>query len=517
MKIHYLNNVRLPGSSKIIHIALVNNQIVAISDSRFDANHGYDGQGSWVVPSLWDEHVHVDLSAMNYSRLDLGEANSAAEVIKMVGEHCGAISRGEKTLAVTGDFPIIIHGGGFRPSAWADTATVAALDEVSCGFPVILISGDAHSGWLNSEGLKLLDLSDQYQGLVAEAPWFAALSRYHELPDYSARMYFGLEKLGYKCISQGVGGIKDMSFSEPVWEGEVPKIWNRVAVELSCYPDRLEQVISAGYKTGDVIENAAEGPYLYQGPLKIITDGSLGTRTAFCHHPYADGSHGISNLRGEELIDICEQAVNNQLTLALHAIGDKAIDDVLAAFLATGGRGSIEHVQLLGSGQAKKMAELGISASIQPAHLLDDYPLAQKIWPTQMEKCYRFKELADSGVKLEMGSDSPVAELNPWLAMAAAVYRGDWQTQRWEWNPHQRISPTLALQASCRYQQVQEGAKANLVLLDKDPLGADICEPQESVRDGRDSGEEVASDLAGRLADMTVNATILAGELVFEN
>ena len=122
------------------------------------------------------------------------------------------------------------------------------------------------------------------------------------------------------------------------------------------------------------------------GPLKIISDGSLNTRTAWCCDPYADADllehpAGLPNQSGAELRALLGRAASSGLEVATHAIGDAAVADALLAYADTGATGSIEHAQLVQRDDVRRIAELGLRASVQPAHLLDDRDLTEKVWP----------------------------------------------------------------------------------------------------------------------------------------
>ena len=115
------------------------------------------------------------------------------------------------------------------------------------------------------------------------------------------------------------------------------------------------------------------------------------------------------------------------------------------------------------------MAELGIRASIQPAHLLDDRDLTERIWGERSERCFAFRWMLDDGVELAMGSDAPVSPLDPWLAIAAAVHRS--ADERDPWHPEHALTPREALAASTDgWGTVAPGHPGDLVLLDRDPL-----------------------------------------------
>jgi predicted amidohydrolase YtcJ len=191
------------------------------------------------------------------------------------------------------------------------------------------------------------------------------------------------------------------------------------------------------------------------------------------------------------------RATAHGLETAIHAIGDAACHDVLAAYAETGARGSMEHAQLMTRADVAEMARLGVRASVQPAHLLDDRDVTELVWPDRADRCFPLRWMVDDGVTLALGSDAPVSPLDPWLAIAAAVHRS--ADERPAWHPEQALTPREALAASVDGQgSVHAGGPADLVLLDADPLD--------------DSGS--TADQAARLRSMPVAATWVAGRLV---
>jgi predicted amidohydrolase YtcJ len=144
-----------------------------------------------------------------------------------------------------------------------------------------------------------------------------------------------------------------------------------------------------------------------------------------------------------------------------------------------------------------EMARLGVTASVQPAHLLDDRDVTELVWPDRADRCFALRRMVDDGVVLALGSDAPVSPLDPWLAVAAAVHRS--ADARPAWHPEQALTPREALVASVDGQgSVHAGARADLVLLDADPL-----DPAGT-----------AAEQAARLRDMPVAATWVAGRLL---
>jgi predicted amidohydrolase YtcJ len=142
------------------------------------------------------------------------------------------------------------------------------------------------------------------------------------------------------------------------------------------------------------------------------------------------------------------------------------------------------------------MAQLGIRASVQPAHLLDDRDITDRIWGQRAERCFAFRWMLDDGVQLAFGSDAPVSPLDPWLAIAAAVHRS--ADDRPAWHPEQALTAREALAASVDGRgSVHAGMPADLVLLDADPL-----QPAEDT-----------AEAAAYLRQMPVALTLVAGEV----
>src|SRR6187200_51947 len=133
------------------------------------------------------------------------------------------------------------------------------------------------------------------------------------------------------------------------------------------------------------------------------------------------------------------------LTPAVHAIGDQANARVLDAFEAVGCRGSVEHAQLLRHDDVARFARLGVIASVQPEHAMDDRDVADRYWAGRTDRAFMLAELQAAGVELALGSDAPVAPLEPWVAIAAAVGRA--RDGREPWHPEQAIDVRAALAA----------------------------------------------------------------------
>jgi predicted amidohydrolase YtcJ len=307
---------------------------------------------------------------------------------------------------------------------------------------------------------------------ASEDAWFAAYDRLGGLVDVDeAAIYRSAQE---RAAALGVVGVVDLEF------GDEPDRWRErwgagadlLRVRTAVYADRLDAAIAAGLRSGDPLLPGEDR--LTMGPLKIISDGSLNTGTAWCHHPYVSVAHpdhpaGAPNLELDELIALLSRAHAAGLETATHAIGDAAVDTALTAYERSGARGSLEHVQLVARDDVPRIGRIGLRASVQPHHLVDDRDLAEQVWSDRTDRCFALRWLLDAGVTVTLGSDAPVSPLDPWLAIDAAVRRtGD---ERPAWHGEQVLTRQEALADSVDGRlTLRPGAPGDLVVLDEDPL-----------------------------------------------
>ncbi|MFC7495313.1 MULTISPECIES: amidohydrolase [unclassified Nocardioides] len=453
-----------------------------------------DAEGRWMIPGLWDQHTHLAQWTLTSARLDLAGARSPEDATRAVAER----------IAAYPDLPII--GWGHRSAGWDREVTVTELDAVSGDTPVVLISGDGHHAWLNTTALYHLAMPVR-DSVVRETEWFAAYPRLVSLVGNDGTSPEAYRRMLDVAASQGIAGMVDFEFgaSREEWAERWVQGCDRLRIRWATYADTLDDVIEAGLRTGDTLPGCDERATM--GPLKIISDGSLNTRTAWCCEPYGDAHRleypaGEANLSGAELRGHLARAHAGGLEVATHAIGDAAVQEALAAYADTGARGSIEHAQMCRRDDVRRMAELGVRASVQPAHLLDDRDLTDRIWGERAERCFALRWMLDDGVDLALGSDAPVSPLDPWLAMAAAVHRS--ADDRGPWHGEQALTVHEALAASVDGQPtVGAGSRGDVVLLDRDPLLRDL-----------DPADTAAADQA--LRTMPVATTVVAGHVVHD-
>lgn len=453
-----------------------------------------DGAGSLALPGLWDQHVHTGQLAQAHARLDTGGAGSVGVILELV--RAELMARRDAGLAGQA-----LIGFGHRLVDLAVRPTVPALDEATGSVPTVLIGGDAHHAWLNSAALHRLGLPSR-DGIVAEEDWFALVPRLTVLPGVAESVATGAAMMQRQALQRGVVGLVDMEWGRPweTWPQQAPRMRIRTAV----YPEELTK---APGPTGLTLD--ARG-LVTMGPLKVIVDGALGSHSAYTRDAYSDGhgyaGRGVLSVGPESLRASLAQAQAQGLIAAVHAIGDAAAQVALEAIRATGITASIEHAQMLTDDDVDAMAALGVTASVQPAHLLDDRDATESVWPGHGTQAFRLRDLLTAGVPLALGSDAPVAPLDPWLAMAAAVHRS--ADERPAWHPEQQLQPREALAASTDgITALQVGGPADVVLLESNPFA--------EVPLGTDGlmVDAAAREAAHRLRETSVLATIVAGRL----
>ncbi|MFF7292439.1 amidohydrolase [Microbacterium sp. NPDC008134] len=438
-----------------------------------------DADGAWAVPGLWDNHVHTVQWALAAERASLDDTRSASEAALRMGT-VEPLSDGRRI------------GTGYRDALWDDRPALALLDAATGDVPTYLINADVHSVWLNSAALRREGFSTT-DGVLREEGAFEISRRLNAVdPDHADR---AVRAAGERAATRGVTGIVDfdMAWNADAWPRRVAAGFAAQRVEFAVYPFDLARAMKEGQRTGELLDEAdlprAGRGLVRVGPLKIISDGSLGTRTAACTHAYPGDPYnfGVMTVPREELIDLLTTATGAGLAVAVHAIGDRAASTALDAFAMTGAVGSIEHAQLVRHADLARFARLGVTASVQPQHAVDDRDLADRLWETQDSLGYPLASLFATGAEVRFGSDAPVAPLDPWQAMAAAVTRT--ADDRAAWHAEEAVTFDQALQASVRSATVP-GAVADLVLCAADPRRAGVGLREMPV---------VATLLAGRV------------------
>jgi predicted amidohydrolase YtcJ len=413
-----------------------------------------DGRGGTVLPGLVDAHVHAAQWASSRRRVRLDDACSAREAVDTVVSAAPA-EPGE-----------LVTGGGFRDGLWPDVPHKDLLESALPGRPVALFSNDLHTVWLSPTALALIGL-DHPTGVLVEGDCYQATSALPTAPAERVDRWV-LDAMD-AAATRGVTAITDFEYADTVADWTRRLAIGPPVVRVGCVIARhvLDEAIARGHRTGDPIPGSDR--LLMVGPYKLFVDGSLNTRTAYCHDPYPGlASHGRLELPPQELVPLMAKAHRHDIQPAVHAIGDRATAIALDAFAEVGCPGRIEHAQLVHPDDIARFAELGVTVGIQPAHAPDDRDVADRYWAGRTGQAFPYAELLAAGARLEIGSDAPVSPLDPWDGIASAVARTD--DERPPWHPEQTIPLADALRAASGGRAgVRVGDPADLVVVAADP------------------------------------------------
>lgn len=463
-----------------------------------------DLAGMTVLPGLTDSHIHSASFARGLEQVDLRGTTSLAEALERVRVKARSLPPGAWLL-----------GGRWDCHKWDRPVQPSRydLDRVCPDRPVALPTIDGHTTWVNSMALKYLGIDsgtpdpiggeivrDEHgepTGILREAaadPLRDVMAT--ASGDLVAQLRTGLTHF----LRVGLTGIHDIdgqdcraAFETLYARGELP-----LRVHKLIPVTALEEAVDRGWTTGD------GDRWLSTGPVKIYTDGALGSHTCLMSEPYAGESdnHGIAVTPPEEFERLVTSAADAGIAVAAHAIGDAANRMVLRTYARWRARRTaadapvrlrhrIEHAQHLQPADVAEFARLGVIASMQPTHCTSDIPLTTTLLAGRDLASYAWKSLLDAGAVVAFGSDAPVEEPNPFHGLYAAVTRQQPDgTPPGGVQPHERLSLAQALHAftvAPAYASGEEHVKgrlrpgmlADFIALPADPFDLDPVDLRE--------------------------------------
>jgi predicted amidohydrolase YtcJ len=461
--------VRLGSGGPLTDVRIAGGRVVEIGDILPEAgDEVLHRPGATLLPGLVDGHIHSTQWAERRRRIDVRAARSALETVELIADalrHRPAPPRGEVVMA---------HG--FRDGLWNTPPHKDLLESALPGLHVAVISQDLHALWLSPALLARLG-RDHETGVLREQDCIDVnYELSHDIPDELVDRW--VLEATKAAAGRGITSIVDFEFADNRTDwlrrseaGAVP-----VRVRTSVWRPWLEEAVELGLRTGDLVDGGHGR--LEVGPFKLVADGSLNTRTAYCHDSYPEAAngeqHGLLLIDEEELVSLMTVASRNGLSPAVHAIGDHANTIALNAFERVGCTGRIEHAQLVRPTDAPRFARPGLITSVQPQHAMSDRDVADRHWAGRTATAFPYRTLLSAGATLEFGSDAPVAEPDPWHAIADAVHRTD--DDRPPWHVEQALPLPEALRAASGGRTtVNVGDTADLVLLPCDP--AELSNP----------------------------------------
>ncbi|HKO33001.1 MAG TPA: amidohydrolase [Candidatus Limnocylindria bacterium] len=454
-----------------------------------------------VIPGMRDFHLHLVGMARARREVALDDAESGAELV-------------ERLRAGAAHLPpdAWLRGRGWRDPVMAGADQVT-LDRAIGGRPALLYSHDGHSAWASSEALRRAgldgsaadppggrlerDARGELSGVLRETATDLVEPMAERLG--GAELARAVDETVAELSALGVTGVVDAGDSAPDGgTGPYAALGDRASALLSMR-DQLEGRLRLSVNVpAAAIADAAElrlrtgaalqgSETLRMGWAKAFVDGALGSRTAALFHPYTCGpasQTGIPRLSPDELDDIIAGGRAVGISLAIHAIGDRGVADVLDAFERAGPRSPkavpdrVEHLQLMRPADVPRLAALDVTASMQPVHCAADRQMMEACWADRLADAYPVAALQRAGARLAFGSDAPIETHNPWFGIFAAVHRRFPIDGTADWQVNQAIGAEAALSAYTSASaaaagladegHLQPGARADLALLNTD-------------------------------------------------
>ncbi len=513
-----------PGQMHASAMLIDNGRIVAVGEDAAimaaaparAAKTNLEGKVVW--PGLVDAHIHLENYASSLQFVDCETATRQA-CLDRVAERARKTPEGAW-----------IRGHGWNQNNWPEGfGDVRILDEAASAQPVYLTAKSLHAAWANTLALQkaginaatpdpasgkiVRDAAGQPTGILLEL----AMELVEKVIPTPSSLEISQEILEAQTHlwKMGLTGVHDYDqarcFSALQILQEQRKL--RLRVVKGIPHEVMPHVIAAGLRTG------FGNDFLRIGAVKLFADGALGPRTAAMLAPYENETEysGFPFLDAEQIYEIGQEAVRNGLSLATHAIGDRANHEVINAYAQLRQfendhnlphpRHRIEHVQLLHPDDIKRLAQHQIIASMQPIHAPSDMRMADQHWGSRSAYAYAWNSLLRNKTLLAFGSDAPVESPNPFWGIYSAVTRRrlDGQPGSQGWYPEQRITlrealaaytlgPAFAAGNEKRQGKLAAGYYADFIVLDRDPFSIP------------------AVDLAG----VQPRATMIAGEWVWQ-
>lgn len=447
-----------------------------------------DLKGKVVLPGFIDSHAHLDEMGLSLRSLDLRGTKSLEEL------------KGKLDAFVRDDDSPWILGYGwdqelFEEHRWP---TRGDLDAVEKDRPVMLSRVCLHAAVINTPALKELGLDPSSpnvlkgedgtpSGVIVEEALNIAKERLRKA--FNIEDWKGyLRAAAFHAASRGVTTIGFVSCGARELAALI-ELSEELPLRIRTYLNAEREILGALKSLG--IRRGFGGDMLKIQGIKAFTDGSLGARTARLSSPYEDDpkTSGQYTVKRDELLSLAMETDEAGLQLAIHGIGDAAIEMILDTYEALKKRNDlrhrIEHASLSRPDQIERMAQIGVAVAVQPHFVLTDWWLPERVGQGRVKWIYPFKSIMKAGVPMGFGTDSPVEPIDPFETLYAAVTRGKFDgCPVYETSKDEALTVEESLycytSGSARVMgeekllgSLEEGKMADFVVVEDDPLAVD--------------------------------------------
>lgn len=533
-----------PDAPRAEALAILGDTILAVgTEAEIEALAGpgtdrIDARGATVLPGFIESHMHLFIGGGELGNLHLDNLADPDEMRDRI----------RAFAAERPDLPMVI---GHSPdyAVFGDTPPRLFLDSVLKDRPLALVGHDHHTVWANTAALEAagvlhgLETSPGHE--VVMGPDGLATGALYEPEAYAPvlrlggqeRMMLGLNTGGEPdpapseaereedmahirrglahCAAHGITSIVNMDgnlytlelLEELRQRGELNV---RVRVPFHFVPEMEASALA----TAREMSERWNDDWLASGFVKFFMDGVIDSGTAFMKNDYPGrpGHRSTGRFSAERFADLATQVDGMGLQIAVHSIGDAATERVLDGYAAaraangdSGLRHRIEHLELVAPEDFPRLAELGVTASIQPPHApgcagLPLEPTLSAIGRDRWEDAFAWQRLAESGAHIALASDWPVADVSVMTGVHAAVTREAWAPGV----PDQRFTLEAALRGYTIGGAVAERTEDRKGSLKPGKL-ADVTILDDDI-------EEVDP---GEIRDLTVRMTICGGTVTY--
>lgn len=511
-------------------VAIRDDTIVFVGDSANassfagEATRVIDLAGATVIPGLVDSHTHVFNLGAALDRVNLVGVETEEEAVARVVERAKTVPQGEW-----------IVGHGWDEGAWANRyPDKALLSEAVPNHPVFLASLHGFAGWANRMALERAGITAGTEAPVGGEihkdsdgePTGLFLNRAVPLVSdavpaptretVTKQVLAALNRMasdGYVTVHDAGLDAREMSILEELEAaGQLPI---RVYAMLSLRDEPLmEEWITKG-------PDSDAQSMLVTRAVKAFYDGALGSRGARLLADYADrpGHRGVSGDDYGFNEALTERAMQRGFQLAIHAIGDagnrEALDILERMFAAhpqaAGRRHRIEHAQVLHPDDIPRFAELGVIASMEPPHAMEDKAWAEeRLGAERITGAYAWRSLLERGARLTFNSDNPGSDHDIFYGLHSAITRQDKAHQpEGGWHPEQAVTADEAVRAYTKWSAyagfrddetgvIAPGRWADLTVMDVDPFVLSEQSPGDLLQ-----GRILMTVVAGRIVHET--------------
>ena len=423
-------------------VACGQGRILAVgSDGHVQSWEGKDTEvidldGKLVLPGFIDSHVHLLQYACQRQQVCLFGVRTIEEVRRRLQQAAAKTPPGAWIL-----------GWGWDELHWDAAPHRGLLDDITPRNPVALKRMDLHTWWVNGAAMAQAgitantpnppesaierDAGGEPTGVLREWNAIALVESHIPTPtpeeqcEWLRQTIHEAHQLGITSVhDQRVKNEGDVSFR--LFQHLLQRDELQLRIHMNIAAESLDSAARLGLRPG------FGGDRLWIGHVKAFADGSMGSRTALMLDPYENqpNNRGVEVLSPAQLDGMAAKAARAGFPLSIHAIGDRAVRQVIDAYANAGQTTTtaphrIEHVQTIHPSDLPRLGQLGIVAAVQPVHLVTDWQTADMVWGARARRAYSFRSLLRHGITMAFGSDAPVAPWNPLLGIHAAITRQD--------------------------------------------------------------------------------------------